>query len=82
MTLKYEKGITMKLFKFKKRRELTAKRYGDLTEEEKEILMFEEDYQREKFEYRKTHGLLTEEEKRAQREFRAMVGLAPDPDFD
>jgi len=27
-------------------------------------------------------GLLTEEEKRAQREFRALVGLDPDPDLD
>ena len=81
----------MKKFRFFKRHEMTAdeiiaelraKRYEDLTEDERELLIFEEDHQREKFEYRKTHGLLTEEEKRAQREFRALVGLDPDPDLD
>ncbi len=62
--------------------QLKRKRREDLTEDEKELLIFDEDLKREKFEYRKTHGLLTEEEKKKNREFRAMVGLPHDPDFD
>ena len=62
--------------------EITKKNYDEMTEDEKDVAAFEGDLERAKFEYRKTHGMLTDEEKASRRDARAWLGLPPDKDYE
>ena len=61
---------------------LSSAEHSRKSEAEKEASLCYEDLYRLGFEYRKTHRILTETEKTENREFRKMVGLPHDPDFD
>lgn len=60
----------------------SKKSYDEMTEDEKDAAAFEGDLKRAEYEYRKTHGLLNEEEKKRRREAREWLCLPPDPDLE
>lgn len=62
--------------------EITKKNYNEMTEDEKDVAAFESDLKRAEFNYRKTHGQLTDEEKARRRDAREWLGLPPDKDYE